>query len=234
ALAAVALVQPSELGVGAPIAHAASMVFPGWFGGVIAVGAVAACWTTLNAVMAALGRQLFGLSRSRVLPPALSKLNMAGTPYVAMATLTLGGVIITIFSEDVMKFVNLSGTYLLLTSITIAVSSLRIRKTLPEMYERADFKLRGFWYYFWPIGAIVTSIFFLILAVMDDVQMSLLSFILIPVGLGIYIWRANVVQRTGTSVEELLKVAITEEGATAKTSEDRTVEAKDEETEVPK
>ena len=234
AVAAVALVQPSELGVEAPIVYAASMVFPDWFGGVVALGAVAACWSTLNAVMAALGRQLFGLSRSRILPPALSKLNKAGTPYVAMVSLTLVGILITIFSEDVMKFVNLSGTYLLLTSITIAVSSLRIQKTLPEMYNRADFKLRGFWYYFWPIGAIVTSIFFLVLAIMDDPQMSLLSFILIPLGLGIYIWRASIVKRTGTSVEELLKVAISEEGATAETSEDATVKVQLKETEVRK
>ncbi|GAA4114398.1 APC family permease [Enteractinococcus coprophilus] len=234
AVAAVALVQPSELGVEAPIVYAASMVFPDWFGGVVALGAVAACWTTLNAVMAALGRQLFGLSRSRILPQALSKLNKAGTPYIAMVSLTLVGILITIFSEDVMKFVNLSGTYLLLTSITIAVSSLRIQKTLPEMYNRADFKLRGFWYYFWPIGAIVTSIFFLVLAIMDDPQMSLLSFILIPLGLGIYVWRASIVKRTGTSVEELLKVAISEEGATAETSEDAIVKVQLKETEFRK
>src|SRR5699024_12244661 len=42
AVAAVALVQPSELGVEAPIVYAASMVFPDWFGGVVALGAVAA------------------------------------------------------------------------------------------------------------------------------------------------------------------------------------------------
>jgi len=220
ALAAVALVPPAELGVEAPIAYAASTLFPDWFGGVIAVGAVAACWTTLNAVMAALGRQLFGLSRSNILPRALAKLNKAGTPYVAMLSLTLFGVLITIFSEDVMRFVNLSGTYLLLTSIIIAVSSLRIRSTLPEMYQRAEFKLRGFWYYFWPVGAIVTSIFFLVLAVMEDPGMSLLSLVLIPVGIGLYVWRANAVKREGPSVEELLREAIAEEESTVEVPED--------------
>lgn len=215
ALAAVALVPPADLGVEAPIAFAALTVFPNWFGGVIAVGAVAACWTTLNAVMAALGRQLFGLSRSNILPGALAKLNKGGTPYVSMISLTVVGVLITLFSEDVMKFVNLSGTYLLLTSITIAVSSLRIRKKLPDMYHQVEFKLRGFWYYFWPIGAIVTGAFFLVLAVMDDPGMSLLSFLLIPAGLGIYLWRANIVKRQGVSVEQRLAQAIAEEQATA-------------------
>src|SRR5699024_10853483 len=195
AVAAVALVQPTELGVEAPIVYAASMVFPDWFGGVVALGAVAACWSTLNAVMAAIGRQLYGLARSRILTSALSKRNTAGTYLISMESLSLGGIFMTFFSEDVMKFVNLSGTYLLLTSLTIAVSSLRIRKKLPDMYHQAEFKLRGFWYYFWPIGAIVTGAFFLVLAVMDDPEMSLLSFLLIPAGLGIYLWRANIVKR---------------------------------------
>src|SRR5699024_12082668 len=155
-------------------------------------------------------------------PRALAKLNKAGTPYVAMLSLTLFGVLITIFSEDVMRFVNLSGTYLLLTSIIIAVSSLRIRSTLPEMYQRAEFKLRGFWYYFWPVGAIVTSIFFLVLAVMEDPGMSLLSFVLIPLGLGIYTWRANAVKREGRSVEELLREAIAEEESTLEVFESAT------------
>src|SRR5690625_7463971 len=43
AVAAVALVHPAELGVDAPIAYAASLVFPDWFAGVVVVGAVAAC-----------------------------------------------------------------------------------------------------------------------------------------------------------------------------------------------
>lgn len=211
AVAAVALAEPSTLGVVAPISFAAGSVFPSWFSGLIAFAAVAASWTTLNAVMAALSRQVFALSRSRILPRSWSQINRAGAPYVAIAVVTALGVLMTLFSEDVMRFINLSSTYLLLTAIVVAVSSLRLKSRLAERYAAAEFKLRGFWYYFWPIGVIASSTYFLVLAISVDPFMSMLSGLMVPVGLGLYLWRSTVLRRQGIHVEEIVAQAISEE-----------------------
>lgn len=213
AIASVALLSPAALGVDAPVSAAAAVVFPSWFSGFIALAAVAASWTTLNAVMAAMSRQVFALSKSRIFPALWARVNRGGTPFVAVIVIALIGVVTTLFSDNVMKFVNLSGTYLLATAMVAAVSSLMIPRRLPERYATAEFKLKGFWHYFWPIGILVTSTFFLVLAVMDDPVMSLASGILVPIGILLYQWRARAVRKTGLSVEESVAQAVEEETA---------------------
>lgn len=213
AIASVALLSPAELGADAPVSAAAATAFPAWFSGFIALAAVAASWTTLNAVMAAMSRQVFALSKSRIFPVMWARVNRGGTPFVAVIVITLIGVVATLFSDNVMKFVNLSGTYLLATAMVAAVSSLMIKRRLPERYAAAEFKLKGFWYYFWPIGILVTSTFFLVLAVMDDPWMSLASGLLVPVGLLLYQWRASAVRKSGLSVEDAVAHAVAEETA---------------------
>jgi len=214
ALAAVALLAPAKLGVDAPISVAAMTLFPKWFSNLIALSAVAASWTTLNAVMAVLSRQIFALSRSRILPMAWSKINRSGTPYNAVIVVTLLGVLMTAFSDDVMKFVNLSSTYILATALVAAVSSLLIKKRLPERYANAQYKLKGVWFYFFPIMVLVTSTFFLVLAVLEDPWMSLYSGILLPVGVLLYWSRSNIVKKSGMSVEEAVAEAIDAETQT--------------------
>lgn len=213
AVAVVALLAPSELGIDAPVSAAAATVFPSWFSGFIALAAVAASWTTLNAVMAAMSRQVFALSKSRIFPTLWSRVNRGGTPYVAVIVIALVGVVTTLFSDNVMKFVNLSGTYLLATAMVAAVSSLLIRRKIPEQYAAAAFKLKGFWFYFWPIGILATSAFFLVLAIIQDPWMSLVSGALVPVGLLLYMWRANVVRKSGISVEDAVARAVADETA---------------------
>lgn len=211
AVAAVALVEPAKLGVDAPISFAAEGAFPSWFSGLIALAAVAASWTTLNAVMAAMSRQVYALSRSRIFPRSWARVNRANAPYRAVIVVTVVGIIITLFNADVMRFINLSSTYLLATAIVLAISSLRLKRRLPEAYASAEFKLRGIWYYFWPIGVIVTSAYFLYLAISDDPFMSAVSGVLVPVGIGLYYWRAIVLRRKGVIVEQLVSETIAEE-----------------------
>lgn len=172
-----------------------------------------ACSTSASGSAHSMSRQVFALSKSRIFPALWARVNRGGTPFVAVIVIALIGVITTLFSSNVMKFVNLSGTYLLATAMVAAVSSLMIKRRLPERYAAAEFKLKGFWFYFWPIGILVTSTFFLVLAVLDDPWMSLVSGLLIPVGILLYQWRARAVRKSGMSVEDAVAHAVAEETA---------------------
>ena len=218
AVASVALVEPSSLSGDAPISAAAATAFPSWFTGFIALAAVAASWTTLNGVMAALSRQIFALGKSGILPRSWSQVNRAGVPWIALVAVSLLGVFMTIFSDDVMRFVNLSGTYLLATAIVAAVSTLLIKRKLSERYEAAEFKLRGVWYYIWPGGVLLSSTFFMVLAIMQDPWMSLVSGVLVPIALLFYRWRASILRKRGTSVENAVAAAVSEEDETTSQS----------------
>jgi APA family basic amino acid/polyamine antiporter len=207
----VGLVPAAELGIDAPAVYAASLVLPKWFGVLIALAAFSAAWTTLNTVMAAMARDVYALAKGGVFPAAWAKLNKFGTPYIGVTVVTVVAILFTGFSFEIMKYVNVSSTYLLGTAVVIAVGSLFIKKKLPKQYEAATFKLKGFWYYFWPVGVIVSSLFFMILAVIDDPFMSLISGILVPVGLLIYLLRKRQYEKRGSSLDASISNSILDE-----------------------
>jgi amino acid transporter len=210
-IALVGLVPPSELGIDAPVVFAAKLIFPGGFETLVVLAAFGAAWTTLNAVMAAMARDVYALAKGGVFPTSWASVNKFGAPYIGVIVVTVLGVIFTAFSLEIMKYVNVSSTYLLAVAIVIGVSSLYVRKKLPEQYEAAHYKLKGFWYYFWPVGMIVTSLFFLVIAIRDDPFMSMLSGILVPVGLLLYWFRKKQYEKTGQTIDDRIRESMKEE-----------------------
>lgn len=197
----VGLVPPSELGVAAPAVTAAGLIFPGWFSYFIALAAIAASWTTLNAIVSSMARLLYVLGKSNILPSGLAKTNRHNVPQNALAVLAVMGVLMVMFSATVMQYVNISSFYLLFVSILVAVASLRIKKAFAPQYEQAEYKLKGIWFYVWPILAIVTGIFFMGLQFKSDPVMTALSLVLLPVGIGFYLLRKRKLEADGSSLD---------------------------------
>ena len=209
----VGLAHPSELGVDAPAVFAGSRIFPSWFSLFISLAAFAASWTTLNGVMAAMSRQFYALGRSGVFPAVVSKLSKRGTPVIAVSVVTIIGIIINLFSATVMRFVNVSSLYLLATALVVAVSSLKIKEKLKQQYDQAEYKLKGAWYYIWPILTIASSIVFMVLAIREDLKMSLISIVLVPVGLLLYLWRKKRYESHGVSLDESIQKSMYEDAS---------------------
>lgn len=205
------LVPWTQLGVDAPAVLAAKMILPNWFGYIIAFAMLASGWTVINAAIAAVSRDVYALASSRIFPQFMGKLNKYGTPYVAVIMITILAVIATSLSANMLKYINICSVYLLMSAIVIAVASLRIREKLPQQYNNASFKLKGFWYYFWPIGTIVTSLAFLGLAFKDDVKVSILAIIMIAVAAGIFFTRKKHLESQGIFINELIQTRIEEE-----------------------
>ena len=114
-------------------------------------------------------------------------------------------------SMKILKYITICSVYLLLSAVVVAVASLKIREKLPEQYNNASFKLEGFWYYFWPVGTIVTSLVFLLLAFKDDVIVSILAMSMIAVAAGIFFVRKKQLEQQGISIDELIQKRIVEE-----------------------
>lgn len=200
-VALVALMPAYGLGVAAPAVTAAELIFPKWFSFFIAAAAVAACWTTLNALISAMSRMMFVLGRSGILPRALAKTNSRNAPYLSISILAVMGVSMVLFSATIMQYVNVSSFYLLLTALLVAVASLRLKKAFAGEYASAAFRLNGIWYYLWPCLAIAASVIFMILQFFDDPVMTGISIVLVPVGIGIYLLRKKKLEAGGKDVD---------------------------------
>ena len=202
----VALVPANELNVPTPAITAAAVCFPGWFRYFIALASIAACWTTLNAITSSMARLLAMLGVTSVLPAGIAKTNKRGAPQNALIVLMILAIGLILFSATVMQYVNISSFYLMFISLLVAGASLNVKKKLPEQYEKAEYKMKGVWYYVWPTLSIVSGLFFMALQFRDDIKMTGVSVILLPVGVLLYQWRKKTLKAKGVDLdEELLK-----------------------------
>ena len=198
----VGLMPPEELGVAAPAVTAAALVFPGWFQYFIALAALAASWTTLNAIISSMARLVYVLGKNTILPPVFGKTNRYNVPHNAIILLTVVGLLMILFSATIMQYVNISSFYLLLVSALVAVASLRIKTHFSAQYEQAEFKLKGVWYYVWPVLAIVTAVFFMGLQLQQDPIMTGVSLVLVPIAIGFYLLRKKKLEADGSSLDQ--------------------------------
>ena len=199
----IALMHPDDLvGVARPAVTASETVMPGWFSYFIALAAIAASWTTLNGISAGMSRLIYVLGDVSFLPKFFSKLNKRNVPWAAFILLGVWGTLYILFNATIMQYVNISSFYLLFIALLIAVGSLRIKERFAENYENSIYKLKGIWYYLWPVLAIVSGIFFMILQLRDDPLMTGLSVILLPIMIGIYFLRKNALKKHGIDLDE--------------------------------
>ena len=196
-------VQPwEELGVDAPAIMVSRQIFPQWFAYFVAIAAIAASWTTLNAVYGAMSRVLYVMGRNRIFPRPLATVNKKGVPSVAIIARTIMGVIMCAFNALLMQFVNVSSFYLLLVALLVSAASLRMKKKMPNEYAKAPFRLNGVWYYVWPICAIISSAVFMVIEVVTDTKFAVAAIILIPVGMLVYVMRKKKLESTGVNLDE--------------------------------
>lgn len=199
----IALMHPSDLiGVARPAVTASETVMPGWFSWFIALAAIAASWTTLNGISAGMSRLIYVLGDVSFLPKVFGKLNRRNVPWAAFLLLGAWGALYILFNATIMQYVNISSFYLLFIALLVAVGSLRIRDRFKENYENSPYKLKGIWYYLWPLLAIVSGIFFMILQLRDDPKMTGLSILLLPIMIGIYFLRKRALKNKGIDLDE--------------------------------
>ena len=201
-VALVGLVPANELGVAAPTIMAAELIFPKWFSYFVALAAIAASWTTLNGIAAGMARLLMVLGKSEILPASLGKVNRRGAPQNAFVVLMIMGILMVLFSATIMQFVNISSFYLLMLALLVAVASLKIKTAFAKQYEAAEYKLKGAFYYIWPVLVIITSIIFMILQLTSDTKMTIASIVLLPISLIFYFSRKKKLEASGVSLDQ--------------------------------
>jgi amino acid transporter len=159
------------------IITASEMLFPKWVVVFIYIGAIFAALTSINGILAANPRDIYALAKDRVFPGWLAWTSKRfKTPYMAIAGLTLLSVAGIIVGRTIEQYAFLVVMGLMSITIVINIGILRIKKKLPLHYEKSPFKLKGFWFWFFPIGSIVISGIYVLLGILTE-----------PVAVGIFL-----------------------------------------------
>lgn len=96
-------------------------------------------------------------------------------------------------------FASVAASWTTLNAVTASTSRVLFSMGTTNVLPKQLTKLKGFWYYFWPIGSIVTSIFFIGVSFKDDFKVSLIALALIPFGMLLFSARKFYLNKTGNN-----------------------------------
>jgi basic amino acid/polyamine antiporter, APA family len=202
------------------VATAAGLFMPAGFALVFAsVGALFASATTINGSIAFLSRDLLALGKDKVLPDALGKVSRRfHTPVPAVFTLgivsILGLAMAVVFGENFITYCATAGSYaFMMLSMFGCIAVFQMREKMPERYEKARFKIKGFWFSFFTIGGAIVFggliLWGFISGYLADPktgwQPALALIILVVTGLLYYYLRKWQLAKRGINIEDKLK-----------------------------
>lgn len=147
----------------------AGKIMPGIGIYIVFVAAMGAILTTINALIWSSARDLVAWARDGLLPQAVAHLNPKfKSADIAILIITLISVVGILISATIDKYALVSVLALMAIQIVLAWSVLQIPKKLPELYAKSLIKFNTFWRWFTFLGAVITSIFILLMGILLD------------------------------------------------------------------
>jgi APA family basic amino acid/polyamine antiporter len=202
----------SLAGVDAPVANAAAVFLPRWTGGAIAIGAILAAATSLNAMLLVHSRDVLAMARVRAFPAALGRRNARGVPVGALVLVTGLGLFATLFGASIRQYAVLAVISVMLLQVFAGLVVLRMPAVLPEDSKRAEFRLG-------PLGrvvfgglTIVSSVAFMVMGVADSPRNGIAYLAVLALGVVYYYLRRAFLARQGHLLDETLRSGVIAEG----------------------
>jgi APA family basic amino acid/polyamine antiporter len=188
------------------VIDASRLMLPGWLVMFIYIGAIFAAFTSINGILATSPREVFALARDRVFPGWLAFTSAKlKTPYLAIALVTLLSVIGILLGAGILEYAVVTVMGVMLISILIAVGVIRLKKKLPDHYERAPYKLKGFWRFFWPVGMIVIAVIYILLGFYLSLVSVAVFFAAVALGALLYLERRWRLKKTGIDMVDIFE-----------------------------
>ena len=157
---------------------------------IVALAAVAAIGTSLNALAMGFSRSLYAMGQSGALPSALGRVHPRfGTPYVALATMFVACILGLFMPTSLAPLFLAVNIPTLLKFCTTCLSSIVVVRTRPELYESAGFKLGKAATQIWAVLGMVMALLVTALGVSTDWRPYLALSLWGVVGVGVYLMR---------------------------------------------
>ncbi|MBE6021131.1 MAG: amino acid permease [Clostridiales bacterium] len=176
------VVNYTELGMDAVVAAVAKALYSPAAAIFIFFGCIAATVSTVNGMMATIAREIAAIADHGYLPKVLAKTNERGAPYYAVILCVILAIIICFISDQVMVYIDVVTIFMLVGMVHAGVASLFIKKKMANEYQLAPFKLKGFWYYFWPLAIVIPNIAIIIYTLIGVPNMIVPSLLITVVG----------------------------------------------------
>jgi APA family basic amino acid/polyamine antiporter len=203
-LTAVASWQSLENTKGA-LAVVSQSFLPPWAVIIVKFGALLAMLTSMNAVLATSPKEVYVLARDKIFPSWLAVTNRSfKTPHMSIVAVTVLVIIGILLGAKIEEYAFISVMGVMLIHIIVAIGVLRLQKRLPEQYQKAPFKLEGFWAYFWPVGVIIIALIYILLGFTEAPHAVGFFFIAIAMGAFVYLQRRYRLKKEGIDISHIV------------------------------
>jgi len=190
-LVLVGLMSWQELGeTKTPIADVAGLILPGWAASAIAFTAIAAAATSVNAILLAYSRDVLALARAHLLPVALARISKKhGEPVYGVIFITILSLIAVLAQRSVTQYASLIVMGVMTLHILVSIAVLRMPSQTPELFGNSSFQLGPFARWFFCLGLMGSSAYFLGLGLVEDVATARVVGIYVFMGAVYYVIR---------------------------------------------
>ncbi len=167
----------------APVSHLAEMMYGKTGGLFVAVAAVGAAATSVNALILVASRDMMALSNSGVFSSKLGNSGASALLVMIFAILAL------MLGQTVMDYAIWVSAMTLIYQVIIGIALLFITQKIPALYERSGFKLTPVGLRVCGVGMIIISAIFLFFVFEESPERSIAAFGYLAVGVTYYFAR---------------------------------------------
>ena len=176
----------------APVATVAGIIFPDWAINVITITILAASATSINGILLGYSRDVYVLSRVRVLPEILSRISKKhGDPYNSVIFLTVTSIIAVLMGAKISEYATVIVMALMVSQLVLGVATLRLPKIMPVALQKAEFQIAPFLRVFFALGLIVFSSIFLFIGAQGSPVSAVVLGLILLAGVIYYLLRKN-------------------------------------------
>lgn len=195
------MIPYTELGIDAPVSIASRQFGLPAVTAFITLGALFATTSTLNGMYVCMTHELHNMSNQGSMPAIFKKTaGKRNVPVVAVWFAVAVAIILSFMSESITEYIDVATAFVMVSLIHSAFISIRMKKVFPDEYEKAEFRIKGIWYYIWPVLEIVSCGFILAITLYKSKKLILPMIVII--GLGIIIYYCYVAKRENRVMEE--------------------------------
>ncbi len=148
---------------------AASKFLPVWAVNFIAIGALLAMATSINALIMMATREVYAWSNDQLIPSVFKRINPKyKTPEAAILLIMILSIIGVLFAADIDKYAIIVVFALMVVQFLGATAIFLMPKKAPEIYKKAQIHFSPFWRWFTWIGSMIMFLGIFIFAFITD------------------------------------------------------------------
>ena len=206
-----ALVSTMPWNEAAEIGEAAVLVAAGRFlpasaVAFIALGAIMAMLTTINALILIAARDLTAWGRDAMMPTIFSRVNRRfRTPDVSLLTITVLALIGILFARTLSEYAVVTVLALMIVQILGATATWLLPKRAPHIFNRAIFKFSLFWRWFTWIGCLIIFTLIFLFGLMVKMTVGIVFICVIAAGMIYWFARKAYLKGHGIDLDKQLK-----------------------------